>query len=279
MEANPTTGEAAAPYELPSRQFFKRIGILGTIFGVVCALLAALEVNPLAVVTEFHHLKNLAADMFPPRIGVLFKSFALYETIGETISTAFLGTLMGGGFALAFSFFAAANTAPSRWVRAATRGMFSAERAVPEFATMLIIIAVIGVGPFTATLAISIASIGLCGRLLADSIENVDRRSMEGLDVVGSSRWQAIRYGIIPQVAPAFVSTFFYAFDVNLRRAIVLGYFGGGGLGFHLGQSSGMLNYKEMLAYTLCIIVLVLAMERVSDFVRRRILGLDSHLN
>lgn len=273
--ANPSIPE---PYERPSRQFRKRLAVLGGLTGAVAALLAALGVNPLSLFTEFDHVWRLWQDMFPPRLGVLFQSAALYETIGETLSTAFLGTVFGGGFALAFSFFAASNTAPSRWARVATRAMFSAERSVPEFATMLIIIAVIGVGPFTATLAIGIASVGLCGRLLADSIENVDRRPVEGLDVVGCSRWQSIRYAIMPQVAPAFVSTFFYAFDVNLRRAIVLGYFGGGGLGFHLGQSSGMLNYKEMLAYTLCIILLVVVMERISDFVRKRILGIDSNL-
>lgn len=270
--------ESAPPYVLPSKQFLQRAAILGGLAAMVVALLIVLGVNPLLVVTEFEHVRNLAADMFPPNIGRLFASTALYDSIGETVSAAFLGTLFGGGLALSLSFFAASNTAPGIWIRQTTRTFFSLERAIPEFATMLIIIAVIGVGPFTSAMALTIASIGLCGRLFADAIEHVDTKPMEGLDVVGSGRWQVIRFAVLPQVAPSFVSTLFFAFDVNLRRAIVLGYFGGGGLGFELERSRGLLNYKDMLAYTLCIILLVVAMERVSDFFRKRILKLDSNL-
>ncbi|MEM9159740.1 MAG: phosphonate ABC transporter, permease protein PhnE [Verrucomicrobiota bacterium] len=273
-----STVDQSLPYKPPSRQFFERSAILGTIFTAIVGLFAVLDVNPLVVFTEAHYAWDLTKEMMPPKLSLLWESNGLYDSIGETISAAFLGTVFGGTFALVLSFLAAQNTAPSKWARSVMRTIFSVERAIPEFATLLVIIAVVGVGPFTSTLALTIASIGFCGRLCADAIENIDRKPIEGLDVVGSTQLQTIRYGVLPQVAPSFLSTLFYMFDVNLRRAIVLGYFGGGGLGFELERSKGMLQYKDMLAYTLCIIVLVMLMERVSDFVRRRIINVDTQL-
>ncbi len=266
------------PYKLPSRSFLERFLILSGILAATIALFAALDVDPFVFFTEFYHVKRLVVDMMPPRLELLFQSKGLYDSIGETISAAFLGTVFGGALAVGFSFFAAQNTAPSKWVRSGMRTLLSVERAIPEFATLLIIISVVGVGPFTSTVALTIASIGFCGRLCADAIENVDTRQVEGLDVLGSSRWQTIRYAILPQVGPSFLSALFYMFDVNLRRAIVLGYFGGGGLGFELERSKGMLQYKDMLAYTLCIVALVMVMERVSDFLRKQILNVDTQL-
>lgn len=275
---NDATTQTATSYKLPSRSFKERLALVFISVSCIVALFIAMDVNPFVIFTEFEFVKLLASEMFPPRIGLLFESKGLYDSIGETVSAAFLGTLFGGTFALAVSFFAAQNTAPSKWLRSVTRTLFSIERAIPEFATLLVIIAIVGVGPFTSTLALTIASVGFCGRLCADAIENIDARPVEGLSVVGSSRWQSIRYAVLPQVGPSFVSTMFYMFDVNLRRAIVLGYFGGGGLGFELERSKGMLQYKDMLAYTIFIVVLVLLMERVSDFIRGRILNVDTNL-
>jgi phosphonate transport system permease protein len=77
---------------------------------------------------------------------------------------------------------------------------------------------------------------------------------------------------VIPEVAPSFIANLFYAFDVNLRAAIPLGVFGGGGIGFELNFADRLLHYKDMLAYTLVIVVMITGMERASDWVRRRLL-------
>jgi phosphonate transport system permease protein len=69
----------------------------------------------------------------------------------------------------------------------------------------------------------------------------------------------------------------FYAFDINLRLAITLGIFGGGGMGFQLELASKILRYHDMLAYALFVIVLITLMERISDALRRRILKQDLH--
>ena len=84
---------------------------------------------------------------------------------------------------------------------------------------------------------------------------------------------QVIRYSIIPQVLPAFIASLLYAFDVSMRAAIGLGIFGGGGMGFKLQLAEKVLHYKDVTAYVSIIIVLVILTEKLSDYLRRKILG------
>jgi ABC-type phosphate/phosphonate transport system permease subunit len=89
------------------------------------------------------------------------------------------------------------------------------------------------------------------------------------VDLVGAGRWQVIRYAVMPQVLPVVVGRSFYAFDVNLRAAIALGVYGGGGVGFELQLAMKVLRYADAFALILLIILLITGMERVSDAVRR----------
>jgi phosphonate transport system permease protein len=70
----------------------------------------------------------------------------------------------------------------------------------------------------------------------------------------------------------------FYAFDVNLRMAVALGVFGGGGIGFELNLARSVLRYRDMFACLLLIIVMINLMERVADAFRRRIFSLEAQL-
>jgi phosphonate transport system permease protein len=80
-----------------------------------------------------------------------------------------------------------------------------------------------------------------------------------------------IRYSILPQVAPSIVANVFYAFDVNLRLAVALGVFGGGGIGFELHVARSVLRYKDMFACLILIMVLINVMERIADLLRKRL--------
>jgi phosphonate transport system permease protein len=72
---------------------------------------------------------------------------------------------------------------------------------------------------------------------------------------------------------PTLIANLLFAFDVNIRSAIALGIFGGGGIGFQLQLAKSVLHYKDVTAIVTLIIVLVIAVEKISDYLRRRILG------
>ncbi len=273
-----TAGLVAAPaYVPPSAQFRRRLLWLG---GLVAFLVLGgiyLKFKPWMLFTDFHHLVRLGQEMIPPNVALLWNKPALFKTIGETVAMSFLGTLVGGAAAFALAFVASRNTTPHPVVRAITRLFFGLERATPNFVVLLILFIAFGYGPFAAMIALAIGSVGLFGKLFADAIEQVDPCPCESVASVGATRLQVIRYAIIPQVLPSVVANGFYAFDVNLRAAIALGVYGGGGIGFELQLAMKVLRYPDVLALILFIIVLITVMERVSDLIRRRMLsGSDS---
>ena len=259
---------------LPSRRLRNTCLVLGVV--LLAVLLFVLSghfgVNPRDALPDPKNLLRLVREIFPPSFKVLSQE-NLAASLLETISMAFLGTLGGGGIALVLAFFAAGNVSPHPVIRLAVRSLLALERSTPNFVVLLVLLVAVGIGPFAGMLSLLIGSIGMFGKLFADAIEHIDANIMESIQSVGSTRLQQIRYAILPQAGPSFIANLFYAFDVNLRAAIALGVFGGGGIGFQLHVASSVLRYHDVLAYSLLIVVLIKGMEKISDFVRRQILG------
>jgi len=268
-------GSIAVPRNLlPSRRLRNTcLGLCLVLLSVLLLVLTGvLSVNPLDALPDSSNLLRLAREIFPPSLKVLWKE-NLASSLLETVSMAFLGSLGGGLIALVLAFFASRNVSPHPVIRLAVRSLLALERSTPNFVVLLVLLVALGIGPFAGMLSLLVGSIGMFGKLFADAIEQVDRDILESIQSVGSTRLQQIRYAILPQVAPSFIANWFYAFDVNLRAAIALGVFGGGGIGFQLHVASRVLRYHDVLAYSLLIVVLIKGMEKISDFVRRQILG------
>jgi phosphonate transport system permease protein len=263
---------------LPSVQFRRRILAAGASLATLAACLVYLKVDPLALFRDFHYVTNLVGEMMPPNLKLLWVKPDLWTSMLQTISMAFLGTLVGAGIAIVLAFVAASNTSPNRWVRLAVRTLLAGERCTPNIVVLLVLLIAVGIGPFAAMLSLCIGSIGMFGKLFADAIEHVDPGPSDAISAAGATRLQVIRYGILPQVAPSIVANTFYAFDVNLRAAVALGVFGGGGIGFELNVARSVLRYKDMFACLILIMVLINLMERTADYFRKRLFSLEGAL-
>ncbi len=257
---------------LPSEKFKKRVTIFSFLAIVVVGMSIQLDFNPTLFFTEGHHLFNLLGEMLPPKIDVLWKKSNVFTSILETLAMAFMGTVIGGTGALIAAFLAAKNTSPAPFIRSFFRLMMSLERVIPRLVLILVFVIALGLGPFAGMITLCVSTIGMFGKLFADSIEEVEVEPVEAVYAIGANKLQAIRYSIIPQVIPSFISNLFYAFDVNLRAAIGLGIFGGGGIGFEIHMAMKMLRYSDALALILFTIVLITLFEKVSDFLRAGIL-------
>ncbi len=266
---------AVPAHLLPSRKFRHMAVGLTLLVTLLVLLIVRLGVDPIEVLRDSDNVLRLAREIFPPNFSVLWHKENLAASLLETLSMAFLGTLGGGLIAFTLAFFAAGNVSPHPWLRLGVRGLLALERSIPNFVVLLVLLVAVGIGPFAGMLSLLVGSVGMFGKLFADAIEQVDVGTMESIQTVGSTRLQLIRYGVLPQVAPSFIANWFYAFDVNLRAAIALGVFGGGGIGFQLHVASRVLRYHDVLAYSLIIVVLITGMEKISDFVRRHILSVS----
>ena len=83
---------------------------------------------------------------------------------------------------------------------------------------------------------------------------------------------QSIVYAVIPQIVPPYISFTMYRWDINVRMSTIIGFAGGGGIGFLLYQNINLLNYRGASSQMLAIAVVVASMDYLSSVIRERII-------
>ncbi|MGE4584386.1 MAG: phosphonate ABC transporter, permease protein PhnE [Sphaerochaeta sp.] len=189
----------------------------------------------------------------------------------ETMAIAFLGTLVGAVIAVPLSFLSASNIVPA-YIAILGRIFIMAVRTIPAFVYGLMFIMVTGPGPFAGLLTMSLTSVGMVSKMFIESIEDLDKGILESLDSAGCTLFQKIRYGIMAQLMPSFLSTLIYRFDMNLRDATVLGLVGAGGIGSPLIFAMSSYRWSDAGAILVGLIILVLFVEWFSNKLRTRLI-------
>jgi phosphonate transport system permease protein len=258
---------------MPSARYKRKALYFSVAVIITAAACVYLDFNPLELFTDIQYLQNLVWKMFPPNFSLLLQRPAIGKSILQTLSMAFLATFYSCLIALILAFLSATNTMPYRWVRFVVGGVLSLTRVIPSLVVILIFVIAVGLGAFSGMLSIIVITVGLFGKLFIEIIENSEHSPAEAIFSVGATRLQVIRYGILPQIIPSFIANCLYAFDINIRVAIGLGILGGGGIGYELFMAMQVLHYQDALAVICIIIVLVLLIEKLSDWLRKLVTG------
>lgn len=195
--------------------------------------------------------------------------------LGETLMMAYVGTLLGALGAIVLCFFAAANVAPSRWLRIAVRRLCELCRTVPELVFALMFVIAFGLGPVAGVLAVSIHTVGALGKLFAEVVENIDMKPVEGITAAGSSWPVAMRFGALPQTLSNFVSYALLRFEINVRATAVMGFVGAGGIGQDLIEAIRKFYYSDVSAILVLIVITVSLIDTLTSYVRHRLIGLQ----
>lgn len=215
--------------------------------------------------------RNIFLGIFQPDTGLLFDwQNGVPFLILETLAIAFVGTLVGSIVAVPFAFLSSQNVV-GKIISYITSLIIMAIRTVPVFVYGLMFIRVTGPGPFAGLLTMAIASLGMMSKLFAETIEELDTGILESLDAAGCNRFEKIRYGIIPQLSPDFLSTVIYRFDMNIRDVAVLGLVGAGGIGAPLIFAMNSHRWNEAGSILIGLIILVLIIEYFSTKVRNKL--------
>lgn len=212
---------------------------------------------------------KIISGIFQPDTELLFdftKSGVVYLLL-ETMCIAFLGAIVGAILSVPLSFLASVNLVPKS-IALLVRIFIMAVRTIPAFVYGLMFIRVTGPGPFAGLLTMSLCSIGMISKMFIESIEDLDIKILESLDAAGCTMFQKIRYGILPQLFPDFMSTLIYRFDMNLRDATVLGLVGAGGIGAPLIFAMSAYKWNQVGAILAGLIVLILIIEVISTKIR-----------
>lgn len=227
-------------------------------------------VRPDSLATGALRLGDFVGDAVPPdvsRLGPIMKALLV------TVEMALLGTIIGVVLSLPVAVFAARNTTPHWSLYILSRAIVTVSRTIPDLVWGLIFVIAVGLGPEAGVLAIAVDVMGFCGRFFAESIEDLDPGRIEGLRAVGASRVGVLVGGVFPACLPSFVTTSMFALESSARSSVVLGLVGAGGIGIELATSMTLLRYDEAATIILAILAVVVAFERVSSAIRRRVLG------
>lgn len=150
------------------------------------------------------------------------------------------------------------------------RALLVVPRGIHEVVWGLFFLAIFGLDPIVAVLAIGIPFGAVTAKVFSELLDETSRGPYTALLAIGASRRSAILYGLLPPALSDLLSYGFYRFECAIRSAAILGLVGAGGLGFELALSFQTLRYEEIWTLLYALIVLSIGAEYWSSAVRTR---------
>ena len=210
--------------------------------------------------------------------GPLQASETLHLTIDKMIETLFLA-LMATTFAILvaipLSLLASRNLMTGNLLGTliyySVRTILNLLRSIEPLVMAILFVVWVGIGPFAGVLALGVHSIAALGKLFSEQIESIDTGPVEAITAVGASPIQVMVFGVLPQVILPFLALSFYRWDINVRMSTIIGFVGGGGIGFLLQQWINLLQYNKAGTALLAIAIVVITLDILSAKIRERI--------
>ena len=200
------------------------------------------------VIDWFYQLENLLATMvIPAAIGALFGGFLSVKALRKSESQ---------NIGLTVYYLA--------------RTVFNGLRSIEPLIMVIIFVVWVGIGPFAGALALALHTTAALAKLYSEQVESIETGPLEAVRATGATRLQTIVYAVVPQIIPPYISFTMYRWDINVRMSTIIGFAGGGGIGFLLQQNINLLQYRAAAAQMLAIAIVVASMDYVSSRLRER---------
>ena len=185
----------------------------------------------------------------------------------ETIKIAFISTVLGGMISLPISILASRNLNPG-FVTFPTRFLLAACRSLPSIIWAIFFVILVGFGPLSGILAMTIYTVGYLGKLQYESIEGMSNIPLESADSMGLSRVEKAIGVVIPEQANNLISQAVFMFEYNVRHGTVIGIVGAGGIGYYINLYLKFLQYDKVFAYLIIIFFVVIVIDFISIYTR-----------
>lgn len=278
---------AAARFEARYAAFRRQKRLYAFLFGaafLACLLAAAFtaKFDVLTLVQGLPRTTEFLVKMVPPislatfwhDLGEWYWDIGKWlDSLLNTLLMAWLATVFGtliGGY---LSFFAARNLARHYAIYWVTRRVLEIARTVPDIVWALMFIIAFGIGPLAGILAITVHTIGAQGKLFAEVNENISPLPIDGVRAAGGTWLQEVRFAVLPQVMPNYMSYTFWRLELNVRSATIVGFVGAGGIGHDLFTSVQLLYFSDAGAILLIIVATIMLIDMLSEMFRHSAIG------
>jgi phosphonate ABC transporter permease subunit PhnE len=195
----------------------------------------------------------------------------LYQ-IGRFEYTFWAPVLIGASLGLLLTAFTGPKTTlpTGMVVYSITRTIVNALRSVEALVMAIVFVIAVGIGPFAGMMALGLHTIVSLVKLYSEQVESIMPGPLEAITATGANRLQTIIYAVIPQVIPPYISYTMYRWDINVRMSTIIGFVGGGGIGFLLQQNINLLNYRAASTQMIAIAIVVASMDYISSVLREK---------
>jgi phosphonate transport system permease protein len=223
--------------------------------------------DPVRFIRGLPWMFDFLRRMLPPDLRVLPQALA---GALATVEIALLGTAVAAVLALPLGFLSARNVVPPG-VFYPARTVLNFFRSVDTLVYALIFVAAVGLGPFPGVLAVIAYTTTSLAKLYSETIEGIDPGPVDAVMATGATRLQVLRFGVLPQVLPLFLSYVLYRLESNIRAATVLGFVGAGGIGFYLQTYLRLIDYPAASTVLLVTVAMVMVVDGLSSRLRDRL--------
>jgi phosphonate transport system permease protein len=246
-------------------------------FTIYLAAVIALVVSmrTVQIVPEFlYDAPTQMADMFkrmwPPDYA--YYPGGVHEALVESMHIAGMGTILALVLSLPVALLAAKNITPVPALNWLARLILVSSRSVNTLVWAILFVAVFGPGALAGTIAIGFRSIGFCGKLLGEALEECNKGPVEALKAAGAPWPSIFLKAYWPQVSPAFWGITLFRWDINVRESAVIGLVGAGGIGMALDTAIDLFRWTQVSLILLCIFAVVIVAEIVVTKIRQKII-------
>lgn len=208
----------------------------------------------------------VVSEMIPPDFT---RWRAWVSPLIDTVAMSVAGTALAIVMSVPIALLAAPNTTPNRFVYQIARMVLNALRAIPELILGIIFVAAVGFGMLPGVLALGLHSVGMVGKFFAEAIEHAHPAPIEAAESTGASSLQVVTHSVLPQVFPQFADVTMYRWEYNFRASTVMGMVGAGGIGTELIGSLRLLDYQQVGAILIVILVAVTIVDTLSNLLRK----------
>ncbi len=189
-------------------------------------------------------------------------------TMLQTIAMGLMATIISTVVAVPVSFLAARNIVTrlpgGTIIYYVARLILNVVRAIDTIVWGLIVIVWVGLGTFAGVMALTIHSVAALGKLFSEEIEHIDPGPVEAVTATGAYLIQTIRYAVIPQIIPSFLSYSLLRWDINMRSATIIGFVAGGGIGFFVVETVRLGGYQQYATALWAVAIVIIIVDYVS---------------
>jgi phosphonate transport system permease protein len=244
------------------------------------ALIAALTLGS-SILTEFDWPASLKS--FPKAVGWMAANFipngkALRNApnialkLAETVLVSVMATVVAAFFSFFMAILGSKTTRPHPAVSGPVRLVASLCRNIPVVAWAMILLMSFGQNILTGLLSLFIGTFGFLTRAFMETVDEAAESSVEALRASGAPWLATVTQAVVPSVMPQVTSWILFMVETNIRDATLVGILTGTGIGFLFDLYYKSLNFPSAAFVVLCIVAVVIAIETLSNALRRIIL-------